>query len=314
MTRDEGPCEGAIDSLGRVAPCQGTKGHSSKTTYRGPAELAHLRVTRCAMWSFGFGAGWDRREIFVFFFGSECARPPGVPRMDVAPGALETGAAVRRFACDLIVHKHTTSATCLRGNLCTAAVDLPGGVGSTETKPPRCDPGGDLDVRCLLLLGRVGVGLRELILRQLGGTRGGRHPFLERLRTVLLEELRRRRELLLHRREVALGELGGDGVDDGLSLLESLADALVVEHESALEARGGEPEDEAALGEAVARDPKHAVVREGLGDHEHGVHDPVGEPLGVVVLGLALDRLVRGVPVLERHGDGERDLAYAHRF
>ena len=128
VTRGEGSCEGAVDSLGRVAPWEGTKKHS-KTTYRGPAELAYLRVTHCAKWSFGFGAGWDRREIFVFFFGSECARPPGVPRMDVAPGASETEAAVRRFACDLIVHKHTTSATCLRGSLCTAAVDLPRRVG-----------------------------------------------------------------------------------------------------------------------------------------------------------------------------------------
>ena len=66
--------------------------------------------------------GIDEKFLFSFLAAS-ALDPPVCPGWTSHP--VETGAAVPRFACDLIVHKHTTSATCLRGNLCTAAVDLP---------------------------------------------------------------------------------------------------------------------------------------------------------------------------------------------
>lgn len=132
VTRGEGSCEGAVDSLGRVAPWEGTKKHS-KTTYRGPAELAYLRVTHCAKWSFGFGAGWDRREIFVFLFGSECARPP------VCPGWMSRPVRRRRrrqSGDSRVISSFTNTLLPLR--VCVGAYVqppsiFPGGLGSTET-------------------------------------------------------------------------------------------------------------------------------------------------------------------------------------
>jgi hypothetical protein len=148
--------------------------------------------------------GSTRKFIhFWFYFGSGCS--PGC-----MGGDLLSLCRVRRdtaFACDLIMHKHTTSATCLPCVYVHPPCILPGGAGEREcfgrffkllqtrlarrpgcsSNQPLCDsyPTEDrTQVRLVLLVrvgGGVGVGLRELLLRQLGGTRGGRHPFREHL-------------------------------------------------------------------------------------------------------------------------------------
>jgi hypothetical protein len=51
--------------------------------------------------------------------------------------------------------------------------------------------------------------------------------------------------------------------------------------------------DPTNLGEPVERHPSDEEVREELGDREYGEHDPVHQPLDVVVLVLRLDGLHR---------------------
>ncbi len=75
-------------------------------------------------------------------------------------------------------------------------------------------------------------------------------------------------------------------------LQEEWSDDFVVDNvAAAVLARHHEPEKEQALGERVQRDPEEQLVAEELQDAEQGVGSPVHEPLGVVLLRLALNSL-----------------------
>ena len=82
-------------------------------------------------------------------------------------------------------------------------------------------------------------------------------------------------------------ELAGDlvhrTVDVGLVLQEEGPDDAVVHHIRAVVGGGHvAPHEEAALGEPVEGHPREEDVREELNHGEHGKHNPVGEPAGVV--------------------------------
>jgi len=90
-------------------------------------------------------------------------------------------------------------------------------------------------------------------------------------------------------------------VDERLVLVEEGQDDAVVDHAGpvGLE-RGHAPDEEETLAEPVEGDPANQEVGEELEEGEEGEDNPVGQPLGVVLLHLGLQRLDGGISRVDK--------------
>jgi len=72
-------------------------------------------------------------------------------------------------------------------------------------------------------------------------------------------------------------------------------DLAVNDVAAAVLARHHQPDEEEALGQRVKGNPEEKLIAKVLEDAEQGVCGPVHQPLGIVILYLALDGLDRGI-------------------
>lgn len=93
----------------------------------------------------------------------------------------------------------------------------------------------------------------------------------------------------------AIDHRAGNLVDAVLVLAKERLNSIVEDVDSTASLRGEAPYEEGKLDTVVERNPVEEKVSERLNDDEESVHNPVGEPLSVVLLVLGLDSLERAV-------------------